>query len=214
MIEPRIITGAAPDAIAEALAPLLSGGARIIAVPGGNTPVPILAALAARADIDWSRITVWPGDDRCVPSDHPASNFGMLQRALGQTHATLVPLQEGATPPMFDLMWLGLGEDGHIASLFPNVDPRADAPLTVQRITPDPLPPEAPFDRLTLTLPALARTKQLVLVLRGARKKAVLDAALAAARQPAPALPAASDLPITRLLRLVEAPVTIFWSPS
>uniref|UniRef100_UPI00359449A0 6-phosphogluconolactonase n=1 Tax=Blastomonas sp. TaxID=1909299 RepID=UPI00359449A0 len=123
---------------------------------------------------------------------------------LAATGATLIPLAAGVTPPPFDLVWLGMGGDGHLASLFPNTDPQPDAPLSVKSITPDPLPPEAPFDRLTLTIPALVRAAHIMLVLKGADKKAVLDGALAGAH----------DLPIARLLRAAQAPVTIFWSAS
>jgi 6-phosphogluconolactonase len=136
-----------------------------ITVPGGSTPFPILACLAARA-IDWQRVTVWPGDDRLVPEDHPASNAGRIRALLEPVGARVVALVEGAHPPHFALAWLGMGEDGHVASLFPNTDPRIDDPLPLRRLTPDPLPPEAPFDRLTLTLPALLDSDTLVFVIR------------------------------------------------
>jgi 6-phosphogluconolactonase len=93
-----------------------------------------------------------------------------------------------------------MGGDGHIASLFPNTDPRVDDPLPVRRLTPDPLPPEAPFDRISLTMPSLLASDELLLVMRGAEKRAVFDAA---ARGD-------SDLPIARLLSAAHQPVTCF----
>ena len=199
----------APDASIEAIvdfvAGMLAGGKpRAIAVPGGSTPGPILAALAEREDIAWADVAVWLTDDRCVPTDHAASNFGLLERTLAATGAALVPLEAGATPPPFDLVWLGMGADGHIASLFPNTDPRADGALEVVRLNPDPLPPEAPFDRLSLTLSALVRARHIMLVLKGADKRKVLDDALSGA----------NDLPIARLLKAATVPVTIFWSET
>ncbi|WAC23771.1 6-phosphogluconolactonase [Blastomonas sp. SL216] len=199
----------APDASVEAIAAfiagMLAGGKpRAIAVPGGSTPGPILAALAERGDVAWGDVAVWLTDDRCVPTDHTASNFGLLERSLAPTGAALVPLEQGATPPPFDLIWLGMGADGHIASLFPNTDPQADGALEVVRLTPDPLPPEAPFDRLSLTLSALVRARHIMLVLKGADKRKVLDDALSGH----------SDLPIARLLKAAQAPVTIFWSET
>ncbi|MEY4160790.1 MAG: hypothetical protein RLZZ136_1411, partial [Pseudomonadota bacterium] len=124
-----------------------------IAVPGGSTPFPILAQLAQRP-IAWHRVAVWAGDDRVVSEDHPASNIGRIRALLEPVGAMIVPLTEAASPPHFALVWLGMGGDGHIASLFPNTDPQADDPQPLRRITPDPLPPEAPFDRLSLTIPA------------------------------------------------------------
>ena len=70
-----------------------------------------------------------------------------------------------------------MGTDGHIASLFPNTDPHADDPQPLRRITPDPLPPEAPFDRLSLTMPALLDSAALLFVIRGEAKRALFEAA-------------------------------------
>lgn len=176
-----------------------TSGAVAIAVPGGSTPFPILAELA-RAPLDWSRIVVWPGDDRIVPESDPASNVGRIRASLAPTGARIVPLEETARPPHFALVWLGMGGDGHIASLFPSSDPRIDDALAVRRLTPDPLPPEAPYARLTLTIPALLASDDLLFVARGAEKRALFEAAAAGA----------NDLPVARLLRAARCPVTCF----
>lgn len=174
-------------------------GAIAISVPGGSTPFPILAELA-HAPLDWSRIAVWPGDDRIVDEGHPASNVGRIRALLEPAGARIVPLAEGAAPPHFALVWLGMGGDGHIASLFPNTDPRVDDPQPLRRLTPDPLPPEAPFDRLSLTIPALLAAGELLFVLRGADKRALFEAAAAGA----------NDLPVARLLGAARQRVTCF----
>ena len=192
------------DAIADFIAGLLTGDQpHALAVPGGSTPAPILEKLANRP-LEWNRIAVHITDDRCVAHDHEASNFGMVEHKLAATGAALAEMREGMKTPFFDLIWIGMGVDGHIASLFPNIDPQMDDPDIVRRITPDPLPPEAPFDRLTMTLPALVRTKHLMLVIKGNDKKTVIDAAIAGE----------NDFPIARLLRAATSPVTIFWSES
>lgn len=176
-----------------------TSGQVAVTVPGGSTPFPILELLAG-SGIDWSRITVWPGDDRIVPEDHPASNVGRIRALLEPLGARVVALAEGAVPPRFALAWLGMGADGHIASLFPNTDPQPDAPRAVLRLTPDPLPPEAPFDRLTLTIPALLASDELLFVIRGAAKRALFEAALRGEH----------DLPVARLLAAAIQPVTCF----
>lgn len=170
-----------------------------IAVPGGSTPFPILAELVRRP-VDWSRVTVWPGDDRIVAEDHAASNVGRIRRALEPAGAKVVALDQGAVPPHFALVWLGMGEDGHIASLFPGSDPRVDDPLPVRRLTPDPLPPDAPFERLTLTISALLGSDALVFVIRGEAKRALFEAASLGV----------NDLPVARLLGARRQPVTCF----
>lgn len=170
-----------------------------ITVPGGSTPFPILEKLAA-TPLDWSRIIVWPGDDRVVPEDSPASNVGRIRALIEPTGATVTALTETATPPRFVLTWLGMGGDGHIASLFPNIDPRTDDAEKVRRITPDPLPPEAPFDRVSLTIPALLDSDELLFVIRGAEKRSLFEEAVRGA----------NDLPIARLLGAAHQPVTCF----
>lgn len=170
-----------------------------VTVPGGSTPFPIFDRLAAEG-LPWSRIAVWPGDDRIVAEDHPASNVGKIRARLEPVGGRIVPLAEDAAPPHFAIAWLGMGGDGHIASLFPNTDPQVDDALAVRRLTPDPLPPEAPFDRLSLTIPALLDSDEIVFVIRGADKRAVFDAAVRGEH----------DLPVARLLRATRAKVTCF----
>lgn len=170
-----------------------------ITVPGGSTPFPIFAALLEH-DLDWSRLVVWPGDDRVVAEEHPASNTGRIRALFESAGAEVVTLSEMEQVPRFDLAWLGMGADGHVASLFPNTDPRVGDSAPIRRLTPDPLPPEAPFDRITLTLPSLLNSDALMFVIRGADKRAVFDAAIAGEH----------DLPIARLLHAATQPAVCF----
>lgn len=200
-----LITGAEDVAVAEWLSARLrcrfaGGDAPVaISVPGGSTPFPIIERLLGE-DLPWERLVVWPNDDRLVQEDHPASNTGKLRALFDPKGAEVVTLSEMEAVPAFALTWLGMGADGHIASLFPNTDPRADDPRTTVRLTPDPLPPEAPFDRISLTIPALLRCEELLFVIRGAEKRRVFEAALAGE----------SDLPVARLLGAATQPVTCF----
>jgi len=201
----EIIGGADDAAIAEwlhgRLAAALAASAAPVAitVPGGSTPFPIRARLAA-TPLDWHRVTVWPGDDREVPEDHPASNTGKIRALLEPAGAEVVALSVMEQVPHFALAWLGMGDDGHVASLFPNTDPHVDDPLKVRMLTPDPLPPEAPFDRITLTIPALLDSDELLFVIRSETKRALFEAAARGE----------NDLPVTRLLGAARQPVTCF----
>ena len=185
------------ERLREALA--ATEGAVAITVPGGSTPFPIMEELLTH-DLDWARLVVWPGDDRIVPEDHKASNTGKLRKLFEPAGAEVVTLSEMEAVPHFVLTWLGMGSDGHIASLFPNTDPKIDDPRRIVRLTPDPLPPEAPFDRVSLTMPALLESDRLVFVIRGDDKRRVLDQAIVGE----------SDLPVARLLVAASQPVTCF----
>ena len=205
MADVNFIDHADPGAIAEWLARRLcaklaeSSDPVTFTMPGGSTPFPILAELTKR-DLDWSRLVVWPGDDRIVAESHQASNTGKIRAALEPLGVTIKRLVEGKPVPHFAFAWLGMGGDGHIASLFPNTNPQMNDPQAIRRLTPDPLPPEAPFDRITLTIPALLQSDELLFVIRGDDKRAVFDAAVAGEH----------DLPIARLLGAASQPITCF----
>jgi 6-phosphogluconolactonase len=203
MAEPHIIAGADDAEVADwleaRLGEALAHGPAAICVPGGSTPFPILAELVKRP-LGWARLTVWPTDERIVPASDPASNLGRIAAILGPAGATCVQLTETARPPRFALSWLGLGTDGHVASLFPSSDPRADDSRAIVRLTPSPLPPEAPYDRLSLTIPALLDSDALLFVIRGADKRRLFEQAAAGG----------NDLPVARLLATASQPVTCF----
>ena len=195
--EPGDLSAVADRIAAEVARP----GKKRIAVAGGSTPAKVFALLAAR-DLDWSGTTLLPTDDRQVPHDHPASNFAKLKLALGHTEATLLPLEEGQKIKPFDLVWLGMGEDGHVASLFPRMCALPSAKPRVIATLPKPLPREAPFARLSLNRQALAATRATILVVTGQAKRRIIEAALAG-----------SDAwPVSDVLCAPRAPVTIYWS--
>lgn len=190
-------------AVAERIAEVLAApGPKRLAVPGGTTPAEVFAALAERA-LDWSGAEIWLTDDRQVPHDHPASNFAKLSSALGASGAKLIELADGAVTPRFNLVWLGMGADGHVASLFPRMAAGERAGPHVIATVPEPLPPEAPFARLSLNLEALLASDAILLVVTGADKRRLLEGVLAGQDQ---------HLPVARLLRESRCPVTIYWS--
>lgn len=203
MTTPTIIAGASDAAIADWIAQrlgvALTKGPAVVALPGGATPFPILRDLVQRP-LDWPRVTCIPTDDRLVAEDHPASNIGKLRALLEPAGACVRALAPDMAVPHLALCWLGMGTDGHVASLFPNTDPQAEDPQMVRRLPPDPLPPEAPFDRITLTIPALIDADEILFVARGEEKAGLFSQA---ARR-------ANDLPVARLLAAAQCPVTCF----
>jgi 6-phosphogluconolactonase len=172
-------------------------GQAVIALPGGKTPRPMFEALAA-LPLPWTQVTVIPGDDRLVPLSDTLSNTAVLQRLFTPAGARVLPLTQitmdryaagddaerllHTLPWPLDLVWLGLGGDGHTASIFPGPDYvaalDADAARRATGVRPDPLPPEAPVDRVTLTGSAIAAARQVLLVCEGASKREVLQRAL------------------------------------
>ena len=195
-----------------------------LALAGGRTPLPVYAQLAA-AGLG-GVVSAIPTDERCVPHDHPACNLRALHEAFavdanivgnpltredGDVDASLAQARAllAVNPQPFDAVLLGMGADGHFASLFPGAANLAEGLATESGIDalatlPDPLPPEAPFARISLTLPRLLHAKQIHLVVTGADKRAVLRHAQAHPD---------SAFPVAALLHAPGHHVHIHWSP-
>jgi 6-phosphogluconolactonase len=169
------------------------------AIAGGTTPRPILYRLAARP-LAWNRVTVFPTDERLVHECFDASNYGMLSRALDHTGASVERL--GPATPAADLVWLGMAADGKIASLFDADDARR--PGEIVRTEPPAGALHAPHHRLSMSIAALACAPEIILVVRGAEKRRLVEAA------------ADGDmtLPLAHLLHRTARPLTVFWSPA
>jgi 6-phosphogluconolactonase len=181
----------------------------------------LLAQPEYAAQLDWSRSFFFLGDERFVPLDDPRSNFALIQRTLlasGRVpagHVFPVPVHlptAGAAaaayeetlagafavshrrqPPRFDLILLGLGDDGHTASLFPHAPSLAVSDRWVVASPPGTLPP--PVDRITLTYPVLNAAHRVIFLVSGEKKAAVLQEVLEG--QPRPETrPAAGVRPV------------------
>ncbi|MBT8446473.1 MAG: 6-phosphogluconolactonase [Gammaproteobacteria bacterium] len=222
-----ISAAALSDAVAAALAGAIgrgiaARGSATLVLSGGGTPGPAYGRLF-EMDLPWQAVTLTLADDRCVPEDSPASNAGMVNALRAETPAAaarFVPLYApgsagscnpdvSALPRPFDAVLLGMGEDGHTASLFPHaaglaaaLDPDGEA--TCVSLTPDPLPDNAPYPRVTLTAAALADAGEIMLLLVGADKLAVYKQAMADGD--------AEAMPVRAVLRQRRAPVTVYYA--
>ncbi|WP_294643338.1 6-phosphogluconolactonase [uncultured Aureimonas sp.] len=218
------------EALATGVAAVLAGGIAtrgqaVLAVSGGSTPKLFFRTLA-KADLDWSRVTVCLVDERWVPETSERSNTRLVRENLltgPAASARLEPLfEEGpsareaedevsrrfsALPRPFDAVILGMGNDGHTASFFPGADRLAEAidPQAGHRV----LAIEAPGagePRITLALPFLLEARLLALHIEGEEKRETLAKALADG--PAP------DMPVRSVLRAPrDEPVQVFWAP-
>lgn len=203
----RVMT-AARDAIAQ-------HGAFHIVLAGGNTPRKLYRALR-NADADWSRWHVWFGDERCAPPDDPARNSKMARDEwldhvavpAGNVHA--IPAESGAREAAavyarelrgadtFDIVLLGLGEDGHTASLFPGQDwaVHADSPDAIAVFK----APKPPPERVSLSAQRLSNARNVLYLVEGTGKR---DAVAAWKR--GDAIPAASIAPEAGVDILLDA---------
>ena len=197
-------------------------GACLLALPGGKTPRPVFAKLAA-AKLDWRNVTIIPTDDRLVPMQDERSNVRAIAQAFLPTGARVIPiaaeiddyrlagnsadvrLPDLAWPP--DLCWLGMGEDGHTASIFagPDLQDALDAPKARRAVgvLPDPMPADAPVPRVTLTRAAILSARTILITITGADKRELLEGAIADGQS--------SKLPIGRVLAEAEQPIDIHW---
>lgn len=158
---------------------------------GGSTAMLFLPALREAA-VDWSRITLYWGDERAVPPDSPESNYNLAEQMLLRPlhgRAPAAVRMEGehpdlaeaarryaeALPPALDLIILGVGDDGHVCSLFPGHRALLEDTARVVVVTDSPKPPPV---RLTLTLPYLLRSRHIWVVAVGERKRALLQRAV------------------------------------
>ena len=197
-------------------------GQALVAFPGGATPKPILEKLS-EANIRWKNVTIIPTDDRLVPVDNPLSNVAMIAKIFIPKGARVIPITSEAAnhhlagnaanarladlhwPP--DLVWLGMGSDGHTASIFPGPDMEAalnsSADVRAVGVAPDPMPPEAPVNRVTLTASSIAAARTTMLVIAGAEKKKVLDLAIEQGKK--------SAYPIGQVLEKIAVPLDVYW---
>jgi 6-phosphogluconolactonase len=198
--------------------------ASLIAIPGGSAAQPIFQVLAAKK-LPWKQLTIIPTDERLVPMDDERSNVRAIAKTFLPNGARVIPiaadiadyklagnsadarLQDLPWPP--DLVWLGMGEDGHTAALFagPDLQDALDAPKARRAVgvMPDPMPQDAPVPRITLTRAAILSARTILITITGDKKRELLEGAIEDGQS--------SKLPIGRLLAELDQPIDIHWAP-
>jgi 6-phosphogluconolactonase len=199
-------------------------GSSLIALPGGSTGPAIFPKLTAQK-VPWKKVTIIPTDDRLVPMDDERSNVRAIAKAFLPAGARVIPiateiadyrlagnsadarLQDLPWPP--DLVWLGMGKDGHTASIFagPDLQDALDAPKARRAVgvMPDPMPEDVPVARVTLTRAAILSARTVLITITGGDKRALLEQALGDGHS--------SKLPIGRVLAEIDQPIDIHWCP-
>ena len=219
----KLASQAAAERISSAIATSLDDAPETsIIVTGGSSPEHCYELLANTA-LPWGRVNILLSDDRCVPVDHEASNEGLIRRLLLTRHATnakllqiyneeLPPDEQCSTlseqldslPLPFSISLLGMGADGHIASLFPDFAELEkgldlcgeDRCLAVKTTA-------SPFPRISLTMATLVQSRETLLLFFGDDKREVYERAKLVG----------GDYPVGRLLHQEQTPVHVFWAP-
>lgn len=223
-------SGLLVEAMAERICDILRDsihrrGEASLAVSGGSSPIPLFARLA-EMELQWIKVTVSLVDERWVEPESRDSNENLVRTWLLRHKAAaarFIPMktrdatalqgEEACTllqreiPLPYDCLVLGMGNDGHTASLFPGAkNLNAATALHSGKICMALQPPQAgACERMTLTLPAILASRQLFLLLQGEEKKKMLTMAQEAG--------GARQMPIRFILRQVTVPLAVYWSP-
>ncbi|OQW78679.1 MAG: 6-phosphogluconolactonase [Proteobacteria bacterium ST_bin11] len=214
------------DVLSEAIS---KHGMATLLVSGGSTPAPLYEALS-KSDLNWKKIKVALVDERWVDNQHSASNEALIRRSLLINNAKNVEFigmktpditakqgqadtetRYGKLPQPFTLAIVGMGPDGHTASLFPHAEGLANAlsednqQLTAAITAIQSEVTGANTERLTLTRSALLKSERIVILFTGEDKLAVFNSA----QKPGPL----EDMPIRALLNQEDVPVELYWAP-
>jgi 6-phosphogluconolactonase len=226
-VELEVLDDPARAAAAMLVGAAVGGGHAVLA--GGSTPRAayqefVQAVRSVGASLDGT--TFWFGDERCVPPDDQRSNYLMVKESLLDPLAEIgqhpvVRRMKGelgpheaaddyeatlrdAGPPRFDLVLLGIGPDGHTASLFPDQPTLAERSRLVVGVEQAGLEPFVP--RVTFTLPALAGAEQIVFLAAGESKAEAVAAAFGSAARPDPHVPSSMLVPLAKEIKLLVDP--------
>lgn len=202
---------------------ILDRGSASLAVSGGRTPAGMFKALRT-SPLDWSKVIITLVDERWVPNDHADSNERLTRENLlqdGAAAATFISMvNESATPHAglegieaqlsaikapIDILILGMGDDGHTASLFPNAAELEAACASTQWVAAV-TPPVAPHQRITLTLPTIAQARNLLVHITGEGKKELLNTAMQEQKA------VTERYPIRRVLDQATSQAQVYWA--
>lgn len=212
--------GLANDVAEQLRAAISARGDATLVVSGGRSPVSFFQSLAKQG-LDWSKVTVTLADERWVPVEHADSNAGLLKQYLLQgpaakarflsLYSAAANLEDAALQadrllgelPAIDVLVLGMGDDGHTASLFPNSPNLSDAlqPNGTRRCWPM-LAPTVPHQRLTMSRALLSTANYTVLSIAGSSKLTTLSAALAS-----------DDIAAMPIRAFLQPTLEIYWCP-
>ncbi|PSN17814.1 6-phosphogluconolactonase [filamentous cyanobacterium CCP5] len=201
--KPALVQRALELTVEQIQAAIAEQGRCTLALAGGSTPEPLYAALAEQ-DLPWDKLFIFWGDERYVPVDHPDSNAGMAKRAL--LDKVPIPVEQIIVAPtgggdlqvdaeayersiraafgdyegfpQFDLILLGMGDDGHTASLFPHTEALQVCDRLIAVGNKDGQP------RLTFTVPLINQAKRVIFLVAGANKQTALAQVFAAEADP------------------------------
>lgn len=223
-----LFTALANDCRTHLAAALADKGKATLLVSGGSTPAPVYETLSS-SDLDWANIHVALVDERWVNKEHSASNEALIYRSLLVNKAAQAPFTgmkaEAASaaagcaatealyrnlPVPFTVTVLGMGSDGHTASLFPHAEGLAEALSAEKQLTAPIVAKKSEVtgpntERLTLTLHGLLQSERLIILLTGEDKLAVFRTAQGAG--------AVEDMPVRAVLRQHKVPVELYWAP-